>query len=65
MTSYEVGTVFWDLFDPDNVDEENETINVSWTGAVNGVLGTSTTTTKDRVSRGIDQSFRQSAYLSE
>ena len=65
MTSYEVGTIFWDLFDPDNVDEENETINISWTGAVNGVVGTSTTTTKSRITTGIDQAFRQSAYLSE
>lgn len=65
VTSYEVGTVFWDLFRPDNVDEENEIIYDDWRGAVNGVLGTSTSSTKNRITNGIDQAFRQSAYLSE
>jgi len=64
VQSYTVGTVFWDLFNPDGVDEENETIYVDWTGAVNGVVGTTTSTTKDRISRGIDQAFTQSPYLS-
>lgn len=65
VSSYTVGTVFWNLFDPDNVDEENETILTDWTAAVNGVVGTSTSTTKTRVSDGINQAFSQSPYLSE
>lgn len=63
VTSYETGTLSWKMFDPDNVDEENEIIYVDWTGAVNGVLGTSSQTTKDRISRGVDQAFKQSPYL--
>jgi len=63
VTSYETGTVSWRLFDPDDIDENNEIIYVSWTGAVNGVLGSSTSNTKSRITRGIDQAFRQSPYL--
>lgn len=63
VTSYETGTVVWYLFDPDNVDEENEVIYLDWQGAINGLLGSSTSNTKDRISRGIEQGFRQSPYL--
>lgn len=63
VTSYETGTVLWNLFDPDHVDEAGETIYLDWQGAVNGVLGSSTSTTKTRVTNGIDQGFRQSPYL--
>ena len=63
MTSYETGTVFWDMFDPDNVDTENEIIQVEWTGAINGVLGSSSNN-ESRLTRGIEQAFEQSQYLS-
>lgn len=63
VTSYETGTVLWDMFDPDNVDKENEIINVEWMGAINGLLGTSKPDTKDRITRGINQAFEQSPYL--
>jgi hypothetical protein len=65
VSSYTTGTVLWYLFDPNNVDEDSETIYMSWAGAINGVLGSSTSTTKDRVTKGISQAFRQSPYLSE
>lgn len=63
VTSYDVGSVIWDLFDPDNVDTENEVINVEWTGGLNGVLGSSVSSTKSRITSGINQAFRQSPYL--
>ena len=63
VTSYETGTVKWDMFDPDNVDEEEEIIYVEWTGALNGVLGSSVSNTQTRITNGIDQAFRQSPYL--
>jgi len=62
VTSYETGTVFWDMFDPENVDPENEVISVEWTGAVNGVLG-STSNNQIRLTQGIDKAFLQSPYL--
>jgi len=63
VTSYETGTVFWDMFDPDNVDTENEIIQVEWTGAINGVLGSSVSSNQSRLTKGIDQAFEQSPYL--
>ncbi len=63
VTSYTTGTVHWRLFDPDKSDEETETVYVEWEGALNGLLGTTGSTTKDRISKGIDQAFKQSPYL--
>lgn len=63
VSSYSVGTIAWDLFDPNNVDEENEVVYVEWTGVLNGMLGTSSSTTEDRISGGIRQAFEQSPYL--
>jgi len=63
VTSYTVGTVLWDMFDPDKVDQDNEVINVQWTGAVNGVMGSSSVSTKERITDGINQAFQQSPYL--
>jgi len=63
VTSYETGTVIWDLFDPDNIDDEDKIISVEWTGAINGVLGSSVSNTKTRITDGIDQAFRQSPYI--
>lgn len=64
VTSYETGTVFWRLFDPENVDEDDEIIQVEWMGAINGLVGSSTQTTRDRIEKGIEQAFTQSPYLS-
>lgn len=62
VSSYETGTVFWDMFDPANVDDDNKIIKVEWTGAVNGVLG-SKSNNESRLTKGIDQAFLQSPYL--
>jgi len=63
VTSYKTGTVVWRLFDPVDINEADSTINVAWMGAINGVMGSSTINTKTRIDRGIDQAFKQSAYL--
>jgi len=63
VTSYETGTLVFDLFNPENIDEDDETVYVEWTGGLNGVLGSSTPNTKTRITNGIDQAFRQSPYL--
>ena len=64
VTSYDVGTLAWFLFEPDKVDIEDELIYMEWAGVINGVLGLSTSSTEDRIERGIDQAFNQSSYLS-
>lgn len=63
VTSYTTGTVVWDMFDPENVDEDNEIVNVDWTGAINGLAGSSASTTKDRIETNINQAFLQSTYI--
>lgn len=65
VTSYTTGTIYWRLFDPRKTDEETETIYVEWEGALNGLLGTTSSTTKNRITSGVDQAFKQSPYLSE
>ena len=62
-TSYEAGTVFVDMVDPDVVDVENEVLGTLWVGALNGILGSSSATTATRLSDGINQMFAQSPYL--
>ncbi len=63
VISYETGTVFWDMFDPDKVDIVNEIIPMEWTGAINGVLGSGVSTNQSRLTKGIDKAFLQSPYL--
>jgi len=62
-SSYTTGTVVWDMFDPDNVDDEGETIIVEWLGAINGLLGSSVSSTQDRIKTSINQAFTQSPYI--
>lgn len=64
VTSYTTGTLNWFLFDPELVDEENEILNVKWVGVINGVLGSSNSSTQSRITTGINQAFNQSPYLS-
>ena len=63
VTSYTTGTVFMLMFDPSMVDKVNEKIHLNWAGVINGVEGSSGSNTKSRITKGIDQAFRQSAYL--
>ena len=61
--SYDLGTIFIDMLDirPEAVLDDQ--IDVLWTGAVRGVLGTTDPATEQRIREGIDQAFTQSPYL--
>ncbi len=63
VSTYTTGTVLWRLFDPEYVSEADSTINLAWMGVLNGVMGSGTSNTKGRITEGIDQAFKQSAYL--
>jgi hypothetical protein len=63
-STWEQGTLFVDMLDPALGDEADDRIPVVWTGAVNGVLSSSSTSNRDRAIDGIGQMFEQSAaYL--
>lgn len=64
VTSYETGTVYWNMFDPNDVDYENEKIYLNWEGALNGLIGSNPVNTESRIKQGIEQAFKQSTYLS-
>jgi hypothetical protein len=60
-SSYEVGTILITMVDVDGAASEN--IPVSWTGILNGLLGTQASATQSRIVDGINQAFDQSPYL--
>jgi hypothetical protein len=63
VSSYESGTLYIDQFDIQNADSVNQVIPVPWLGRMNGVLGTSASTTQSRLINGIRQAYAQSPYL--
>lgn len=63
VSSYSTGTIIWNLWDPDNAIDDTEVIPIEWTGAINGLMGSSTTTSQNRILNGIRQAFDQSPYL--
>jgi hypothetical protein len=63
VTSYSTGTVIILFFDPDNVDDENQKIGLSWVGVLNGLAGSGKSSAMTRISKGMDQAFKQSPYL--
>ena len=65
VTSYTNGSVFVEMFDPNNPDTTEQLLPAVWAGALNGLLsGSSASETEARIVRGIDQAFSQSPYLS-
>lgn len=61
--SYQSGSVLMEMVDVVRVDPNVEKIPVIWAGIVNGVLESSQSGVKNRLSKGIDQCFVQSPYL--
>jgi hypothetical protein len=61
--SYDLGTILVDMLDVRTEALNDDRIDVLWTGAVRGVLGTTDPVTDQRIHDGIDQAFRQSPYL--
>ena len=51
------------MFDPDDVDEDNDIVYLNWEGIVNGLVGSNTVNTQSRITSGIGQAFKQSTYL--
>ncbi len=63
ISSYSTGTLMWNIWDPDNVIDETTTIPIEYTAVINGLLGSSASTTQSRLADGIAKAFQQSPYL--
>ncbi len=62
--SYDIGTVFIDAFDSQNLDPgDNVLPAIVWTAAMNGLLSSNTVNTTSRIQTVIKQAFDQSPYL--
>ncbi len=59
-SSYTTGTLVMNMTDPKNESADGSR-RVAWTGAINGVLSGSYDI--NRITKGIDQAFKQSPYL--
>ncbi len=62
VDSYNSGTVLINMFDPEDVNSDNE-IQMLWLGALNGLLDGSISQIEERINEGIDRAFEQSPYL--
>jgi hypothetical protein len=60
--SYDLGSVYIDAFDAQNIDGDDMPPFV-WTAGLNGVLNSSGVGFEARVRKLIDQAFKQSSYL--
>lgn len=61
--AFTTGTLFVDMVDPDEADEEDQTVPVYWNGTINGVLDDSKQSKRTRITDSINQMFAQSPYL--
>lgn len=60
VSGYTSGTLVMTMADP-NVESGDGRIRAVWTGAINGLL--SDVYSQDRVTKGVNQAFKQSPYL--
>lgn len=63
VTQYDAGTVFIDMIETASISLGDSTTQFAWTAGVNGVLGSSSSSTVQRVLAGLDKAFNQSPYL--
>ncbi len=61
--SFSVGTVIIEMVDYESVDEENETFDIVWVAAIDGLLRDSKATNQQVVRDQIDKAFDNSPYL--
>ena len=63
IDAYTTGTLFINMFDPQQPGTEEEQIPNVWVGVINGLLEGSQSGLQTRIREGIDQAFDQSPYL--
>lgn len=63
ITSYTIGTLVINMHDVRNATVETDSIPTIWTADINGLLGSSASTTQNRLEYNINQAFEQSPEL--
>ncbi len=61
IADHAIGTIYWQMFDPAKIDYQLQTIFIEWIAIINGIVDASTS--NSRISKGINQAFKQSNYL--
>jgi len=61
--SYSTGTMFIQMGDTNELDDNNKIVEAVWTANMNGLLQSSASGTQARVKEMVDRSFSQSPYL--
>jgi hypothetical protein len=61
--SYSTGTLFIDMIDVGQLDIDNEEYPSVWYASINGLLGDTDVSARNRLSSSIDQAFIQSPYI--
>ena len=61
--NYQTGTLYVTMIDVATSDTVTDKINFIWDAGVNGLLGTTTFATQERITLGIDRMFLISTYL--
>jgi hypothetical protein len=61
--TYASGTIFIDMWDVKNADEDSMTVPVIWNAAINGLLSDTPGGIEDRIVASIRKAFEQSPYL--
>jgi hypothetical protein len=65
VTTYEAGTLFIDMLDPESAPADSTEVPFVWTGAANGLIVGTAGTNLTRILDGVDRLFAQSPYLGD
>jgi hypothetical protein len=63
VEEYRTGTVFINMADPDEFDQDQKLLATVWLGVINGLLEDTKSNIRDRLTRDINQAYTQSPYL--
>jgi hypothetical protein len=61
--AYTTGTIFIDMWDIKNMDEDREIVPVPWVATINGIVNDTSAGVAQRIENSVDQAFKQSPYL--
>jgi len=63
VEGYRSGTVFINMADPNEYDNDQKLLATVWLGVINGLLEGTKSNIRDRLTREINQAYTQSPYL--